>query len=94
MVTVHGFRGSWFTENPPAMPARHKSGGPARSTAGGLRAGLNRLYLCSKRYWAEVLSELYVAVDQQYIMKAEFRDMYDHACLCWSHGRQAGRIFI
>ena len=45
-VTVHGFRGSGFrgcgfTSNPPAIPARHKSGGPARSTAGGRRAGVN-----------------------------------------------------
>ena len=33
----------------------------------------------SKRSCTEVQSELYVALDQQYINKAEFQDVYDHA---------------
>lgn len=33
----------------------------------------------AKRSCSEVQSELYVALDQQYITKAEFRDVYDHA---------------
>ena len=33
----------------------------------------------SKRSCSEVQSELYMAVDQQYITKAEFQDVYDHA---------------
>ncbi len=33
----------------------------------------------AKRSCTEVQSELYVAVDQQYITKAEFQDVYDHA---------------
>ena len=33
----------------------------------------------AKRSCTEVQSELYVALDQQYIAKAEFRDGYDHA---------------
>ena len=32
-----------------------------------------------KRSCTEVQSELYVALDQQYITKAEFQDVYDHA---------------
>jgi len=32
-------------------------------------------------------------LDQQYITNAEFQDAYDHVCLCWSYGRQAGRTF-
>ena len=30
---------------------------------------------------------------QLYITNAEFQDVCDHACLCWSYGRQAGGIF-
>jgi four helix bundle protein len=33
----------------------------------------------AKRSCTEVQSELYVAMDQQYITKAEFQDVYDHA---------------
>ena len=33
----------------------------------------------AKRSCTEVQSELYVALDQQYITKAEFQDVYDHA---------------
>ncbi|MCP4628192.1 MAG: four helix bundle protein [bacterium] len=33
----------------------------------------------AKRSCTEVQSELYVALDQQYITNAEFRDVYDHA---------------
>ena len=78
-VTVHGlrgsgFRGCGFTANPPVIPARHKSGGPARSTAGGRRAGLNSCFVSSERSCTEVQSELYLVLDQ-----SEFQDMYDHA---------------
>ena len=33
----------------------------------------------AKRSCTEVQSELYVALDQQYIVNAEFQDVYDHA---------------
>jgi four helix bundle protein len=33
----------------------------------------------AKRSCTEVQSELYVALDQQYITKAEFQEVYDHA---------------
>ena len=33
----------------------------------------------AKRSCTEVQSELYMALDQQYIEKAEFQDVYDHA---------------
>jgi four helix bundle protein len=33
----------------------------------------------AKRSCTEVQSELYVALDQRYITKAEFQDVYDHA---------------
>ncbi len=33
----------------------------------------------AKRSCTEVQSELYVALDQQYITEAEFQDVYDHA---------------
>jgi four helix bundle protein len=33
----------------------------------------------AKRSCTEVQSELYVALDQQYITSAEFQDVYDHA---------------
>lgn len=33
----------------------------------------------AKRSCTEVQSELYVAVDEQYVTAAEFRDVYDHA---------------
>lgn len=33
----------------------------------------------AKRSCTEVQSELYVALDRQYITKAEFQDVYDHA---------------
>jgi four helix bundle protein len=33
----------------------------------------------AKRSCTEVQSELYVALDQQYITNTEFRDVYDHA---------------
>ena len=33
----------------------------------------------AKRSCSEVQSELYVALDQHYITKAEFQDVYDHA---------------
>ena len=33
----------------------------------------------AKRSCSEVQSELYVALDQQYISNAEFQDVYDHA---------------
>ena len=33
----------------------------------------------SKRSCSEVQSELYVALDQQYITNLEFQDVYDHA---------------
>ncbi len=44
----------------------------------------------AKRSCTEVQSELYVAVDQQYIVNAEFHDVYDHA----GHTRAAIRGFI
>ncbi|BBO73723.1 four helix bundle protein [Desulfosarcina widdelii] len=33
----------------------------------------------AKRFCTEVQSELYMAVDQQYITRSEFQDVYDHA---------------
>jgi four helix bundle protein len=33
----------------------------------------------AKRSCSEVQSELYVALDQEYISKTEFKDVYDHA---------------
>ena len=33
----------------------------------------------AKRSCTEVQSELYIALDQQYITNAEFQDVYDHA---------------
>ena len=33
----------------------------------------------AKRSCSEVQSQLYVALDQKYISKAEFQDVYDHA---------------
>jgi four helix bundle protein len=44
----------------------------------------------AKRSCTEVQSELYVALDQQYITKAEFQDVYDHA----GRARAAIRGFI
>ena len=44
----------------------------------------------AKRSCTEVQSELYVALDQQYITKAEFQDVYDHA----ARTRAAIRGFI
>ena len=44
----------------------------------------------AKRSCTEVQSELYVALDQQYITKAEFQDVYDHA----GRSRDAIRGFI
>ncbi|MBW2077598.1 MAG: four helix bundle protein [Deltaproteobacteria bacterium] len=44
----------------------------------------------AKRSCTEVQSELYVAVDQQYITDAEFQDVYDHA----ARTRAAIRGFI
>ena len=44
----------------------------------------------AKRSCTEVQSELYVALDQQYITKAEFQDVYDHAGLT----RAVNRCFI
>ena len=38
-----------------------------------------KIYRYAKRSCTEVQSELYVALDQQYITKAEFQDVYDHA---------------
>ena len=44
----------------------------------------------AKRSCTEVQSELYVALDQQYITKADFQDVYDHA----GRTRSAIRGFI
>jgi len=44
----------------------------------------------AKRSCTEVQSELYVALDQQYITDTEFQDAYDHA----GHTRAAIRGFI
>jgi four helix bundle protein len=44
----------------------------------------------AKRSCSEVQSELYVALDQKYISKTEFKDVYDHA----SQTRMAIRGFI
>ena len=44
----------------------------------------------AKRSCTEVQSELYVALDQQYITDAEFQDVYDHA----GRTRAAVRGFI
>ena len=44
----------------------------------------------AKRSCTEVQSELYVALDQQYITNAEFQDVYDHA----GRTRAAVRGFI
>ena len=44
----------------------------------------------AKRSCTEVQSELYVALDQQYITKSEFQDVYDHA----GRARAAIRGFI
>ena len=41
--------------------------------------GFIRFLRYAKRSCTEVQSELYLAVDQQYITKAEFQDVYDHA---------------
>jgi len=71
---VQRFNGSRFTENPPAIPAR--------STAGGRRAGLNSCFVSSERSCTEVQSELYLVLDQ-----SEFLDMYDHARRTSATGR-------
>ena len=44
----------------------------------------------AKRSCTEVQSELYMALDQQYITTAEFQDVYDHA----ARTRAAIRGFI
>lgn len=44
----------------------------------------------AKRSCTEVQSELYVALDQQYIIETEFQDVYDHA----ARTRAAIRGFI
>ena len=44
----------------------------------------------AKQSCTEVQSELYTALDQQYITKSEFQDVYDHA----EHTREAIRDFI
>src|SRR5512146_183596 len=44
----------------------------------------------AKRSCTEVQSELYVALDQRYISKSEFQDVYDHA----GQTRAANRGFI
>jgi four helix bundle protein len=53
--------------------------------AEGFDSETNPEFVCffryAKRPCAEVQSELYVGLDQQYITKAKFRDVYDHADL-------------
>ena len=49
-----------------------------------------RFFRYAKRSCTEVQSELYVALDQEYIIKAEFNDVYDHA----GRTRAAIRCFI
>ena len=47
-VAVHGFNGSRFSVNPPAIH----------------RAGLNSCFVSAERSWTEVQSELYLVLEQ------------------------------
>jgi four helix bundle protein len=59
------------------------SGSSMHNIAEGFDADTNaefvRFLRYSRRSCSEVQSELYVALDQQYITDAEFRDVYHHA---------------
>ena len=56
----------------------------------GTNAGFIRFLRYAKRSCTEVQSELYLAMDQQYITDAEFQEVYDHA----ARTRAAIRGFI
>ena len=59
------------------------AGSSMHNIAEGFDSETNREFIrflrYAKRSCTEVQSELYVAVDHQYITKAEFQDVYDHA---------------
>ena len=59
------------------------AGSPMHNIAEGFDSETNpefvRFLRYAKRSCTEVQSELYVALDQQYITNAEFQDVYDHA---------------
>ncbi len=59
------------------------AGSSMHNIAEGCDSGSNpefiRFLRYAKRSCTEVQSELYVAMDQQYITKSEFQDVYDHA---------------
>jgi len=59
------------------------AGSSMHNIAEGFDSETNHEFVCflryAKRSCTEVQSELYMAVDQQYIKKAEFHDVYDHA---------------
>ena len=59
------------------------AGSSMHNTAEGFDSETNpefvRFLRYAKRSCTEVQSELYVALDQQYIMNEEFQDVYDHA---------------
>ena len=59
------------------------AGSSMRNIAEGFDAETNpefiRFLRHAKRSCTEIQSELYVALDQQYIVNAEFQEVYDHA---------------
>ena len=62
---------------------QNASGSSMHNIAEGFDAETNAEFLrflrYAKRSCTEVQSELYVALDQKYISKAEFQNVYDHA---------------
>jgi four helix bundle protein len=70
------------------------AGSTMHNTAEGFDSESNpefvRFLRYAKRSCTEVQSELYVALDQEYITNSEFQDVYDHA----AHTRAAIRGFI
>ena len=62
---------------------RDAAGSSMHNIAEGFDAETNpefiRFLRYAKRSCTEVQSELYVALDQQYIVDSEFQDVYDHA---------------
>lgn len=55
------------------------AGSTMHNIAEGFDAEFVRFLRYAKRSCTEAQSELYVALDQQYITKTEFQDVYDHA---------------
>ncbi len=62
---------------------QNAAGSSMHNIAEGFDSETNREFVrflrYAKRSCTEVQSELYMAVDQQYITDAEFQDVYDHA---------------